>query len=68
MFLDTVLLYIYDIFENDFIQLLLHAITTVLFFFWLFHFVFLSDKVYCNTYACTGYILKIIMYLYNSYF
>ena len=42
-------------------NLLLHAILH-------YYFVFLSDKVYCNTYAGTGYILKIIMYLYNSYF
>ena len=67
MFLDTV--YIYDIFENDFIQLLLHA--TLLFIYFLansFCF-FIRNKVYYNTYAGTGYILTIMMYLYNnSYF
>ena len=58
MFLDTVYMtYLKMILFN----LLLHAIL-------YYYFVFLSDKVYCNTYAGTGYILKIIMYLYNSYF
>ena len=63
MFLDTVYRYMTYL-KMILFNLLLHAILYTIYY----YFVFLSDKVYCNTYAGTGYILKIIMYLYNSYF